>query len=104
MRRILLMVALMLGTVGPVSGQSAPRPDPEAVAQTQAQYRDAVIRTRRLETDVAALDRRIAASKPVWNASRLRVMRPSCCNVGSWTLLAVWKPARWNNWPSPRGR
>ncbi|MDP3401812.1 MAG: peptidoglycan DD-metalloendopeptidase family protein [Brevundimonas sp.] len=63
MRRTLLMAALMLGTVGPVSGQSAPRPDPEAVAQTQAQYRDAVIRTRRLETDVAALDRRIAASE-----------------------------------------
>ncbi|MBB5661308.1 murein hydrolase activator EnvC family protein [Brevundimonas halotolerans] len=60
MRRTLLMVALMLGMVGPVSGQSTPRPDPEAVAQTQAQYRDAVIRARRLEADVAALDRRIA--------------------------------------------
>ena len=63
MRRTLLMVALMLGMVGPVSGQSTPRPDPEAVAQTQAQYRDAVIRARRLEADVAALDRRIAATE-----------------------------------------
>jgi septal ring factor EnvC (AmiA/AmiB activator) len=63
MRRTLLMVALMLGMVGPVSGQSGARPDPEAVAHTQAQYRDAVIRTRRLETDVAALDRRIAATE-----------------------------------------
>ena len=62
MRRTLLMVALMLGMVGPVSGQSPPRPDPEAVAQTQAQYRDAVIRARRIEADVAALDRRIAAT------------------------------------------
>ncbi|HAJ01834.1 MAG TPA: peptidase M23, partial [Brevundimonas sp.] len=51
MRRTLLMVALMLGMVGSVSGQSTPRPDPEAVAQTQAQYRDAVIRARRLEAD-----------------------------------------------------
>ncbi|HAV50215.1 MAG TPA: peptidase M23, partial [Brevundimonas sp.] len=63
MRRTLLMVALMLGMVGSVSGQSTPRPDPEAVAQTQAQYRDAVIRARRLEADVAALDRRIAATE-----------------------------------------
>ncbi len=63
MRRTLLMVAAMLGMVGPVSGQSAPRPDPEAVAQTQAQYRDAVIRTRRIEADVAALDRRIASTE-----------------------------------------
>ncbi|MEH6698881.1 MAG: peptidoglycan DD-metalloendopeptidase family protein [Brevundimonas sp.] len=63
MRRTLLMVALMFGMVGPVSGQSATRPDPEAVAQTQAQYRDAVIRARRIETDVAALDRRIASTE-----------------------------------------
>lgn len=63
MWRTLLMVALMFGMVGPVSGQSATRPDPEAVAQTQAQYRDAVIRARRIETDVAALDRRIASTE-----------------------------------------
>ncbi|MDP3379908.1 MAG: peptidoglycan DD-metalloendopeptidase family protein [Brevundimonas sp.] len=63
MRRTLLLVALMLGMVGPVSGQSTPRPNPEEVAQTQAQYRDAVIRTRRIEADVAALDRRIAATE-----------------------------------------
>ncbi|MFW2341401.1 murein hydrolase activator EnvC family protein [Brevundimonas sp.] len=63
MGRILLMVVLMLGVVGPVSGQTSPRPDPEAIAPVQARYRDAVIRARRIETDVAALDRRIAATE-----------------------------------------
>jgi len=57
------MVALMLGMVGPVSGQSTPRPDPAEIAQAQAQYRDAVIRTRRIEADVAALDRRITSTE-----------------------------------------
>ncbi|MBU2166262.1 MAG: peptidoglycan DD-metalloendopeptidase family protein [Alphaproteobacteria bacterium] len=62
MVRILLMVVLLLGMVGPVSGQSGARPDPEAVAGIQARYRDAVIRTRRIEADVAALDRRMSAT------------------------------------------
>jgi septal ring factor EnvC (AmiA/AmiB activator) len=62
MVRILLMVVLMLGMVGPVSGQSGARPDPAVVAGIQARYRDAVIRTRRIEADVAALDRRISAT------------------------------------------
>jgi septal ring factor EnvC (AmiA/AmiB activator) len=52
----------MLGMVGPVSGQSGARPDPAVVAGIQARYRDAVIRTRRIEADVAALDRRISAT------------------------------------------
>lgn len=63
MRRTLLILALMFGMVGPVSGQSGARPDPEAVAEVQARYRDAVIRTRRIEADGAALDRRIAATE-----------------------------------------
>jgi murein hydrolase activator len=58
-----MIAVLLLAMVGPVSGQSPTRSDPEAVARAQAQYRDAVIRTRRLQADVAALDRRIAATE-----------------------------------------
>lgn len=63
MWRALLIVLLACGLVGPVSGQTPTRADPEAVAQLQARYRDAVIRSRRLEADVAALDRRIASTE-----------------------------------------
>ena len=61
MRHVLLVLGLLVLAAGPVSGQAPIRPD--AVAEVEARYRDAVIRARRLEADLAALDRRIAVTE-----------------------------------------
>jgi len=61
MRHILPVLGLLVLAAGPVSGQAPVRQD--AAAEVEARYRDAVIRARRLEADLAALDRRIAATE-----------------------------------------
>lgn len=57
MRRVLIALVLVLAATTPVSGRADP--GSAEAARTEAQYRDAVIRARRLRSDAEDLARRI---------------------------------------------
>lgn len=93
MGRVLLVFGLLVLAAGPVSGQAPVRQD--AVAEVEARYRDAVIRARRLEEDLAALDRRIAATEarlerqPVEGEEAVLVQRRQLAAAGRLEMQAL---------------